>query len=347
MTAKNFRIKNGLDIGDVANVITVTGGTATFTGTVASEGSQLGNVTVGASTDNTVTTVSGDLIVDSFTGIVSVPDQLSVTNALNVNTIGVLDSTAIDINSDVRVSGSLSAGGISITNGGIISDSTGMTFNGARLQEVGTPVEPTDASTKGYVDDNTVQYINDLLNVDAQSADIQDGDILVAPVTDSSTAFGFTLASQITAGMRVPAGTTAQRPAIYEGMLRLNSETNKYEGSIDGNTVQEFLVSEIISNTDVDSAVEQVDSFSATIYRAAKYFYTIENSGAGEYQAGEIIVTHDGTTAYHSEYAKIHTGNNDLITFTTGLSGGSVILYGSAQTPNSVFKAKRISMEVA
>ena len=127
----------------------------------------------------------------------------------------------------------------------------------------------------------------------------------------------------------------------------MNSETNKYEGSIDGNTVQEFLVSEIISNSQVDSAAEQVDSFNATTYRAAKYFYTIENSGAGEYQAGEIIVTHDGTTAYHSEYAKIHTGNNDLITFTTGLSGGSVILYGSAQTPNSVFKAKRISMEVA
>jgi hypothetical protein len=115
MTAKNFRIKNGLDIGDVANVIQLVDGVPTFTGTVASEGSQLGNVTVGASTDNTITTVSGDLIVDSFTGIVSVPDQLSVTNALNVNTIGVLDSTAIDINSDVRVNGSLSAGGISIT----------------------------------------------------------------------------------------------------------------------------------------------------------------------------------------------------------------------------------------
>jgi hypothetical protein len=147
--------------------------------------------------------------------------------------------------------------------------------------------------------------------------------------------------------MRVPAGTTAQRPVVYEGLLRLNSETNKYEGSIDGNTIQEFLVSEIILNSQVDSAVEQVDSFSASVYRAAKYFYTIENSGAGEYQAGEIIVTHDGSSAYHSEYSKVHTGNNDLITFTSGLSGGSVILYGAAQTPGSVFKAKRISMEVA
>jgi hypothetical protein len=270
-----------------------------------------------------------------------------VTTILQVNTIGQLDSTGIDINTDVRVSGDFSAAGVTISNGGIVADSTGLTFNGARLQEIGTPTEPTDGATKGYVDDNTVQYINDLLNVDAQTGDIQDGDILVAPVTDSSTAFGFALASQTNAGMRVPAGTTAQRPVVYEGLLRLNSETNKYEGSIDGNTIQEFLVSEIILNSQVDSAVEQVDSFSASVYRAAKYFYTIENSGAGEYQAGEIIVTHDGSSAYHSEYSKVHTGNNDLITFTSGLSGGSVILYGAAQTPGSVFKAKRISMEVA
>lgn len=348
MTAKNFRVKNGLDVGTVQNVITLVGGVPTFSGTVESAGSTTGNITIGLESDNTITTTTGDLILDAISGSIQIASDCDVVGVLKSNVIESYDSTGIDINNNIYVLGSVSAGGVLIENSTIsATDSTNLSFNGQRLTDVGVPVELADAATKSYVDDNQTRFMDDLDNVDAASADIQDGDILAAPLTDSSTNVGFSLTSQQTAGIRLPKGTTAQRPIIYEGVLRLNSETNKYEGSIDGNTWQEFLVSEIISNTDVDSASEQVDSFSATTYRAAKYFYTIENSGSGEYQSGEILVTHDGTTAYHTEYAKVITGNNDLITFTTGLSGGSVILFGSAQAPNSTFKAKRISMEVA
>jgi len=97
-----------------------------------------------------------------------------------------------------------------------------------------------------------------------------------------------------------------------------------------------------VSNTDVDSAVEQIDAWSATTYQSAMYNYSIANSDATEYQTGTLHVVHDGTTAYFSEYGKVITGNNDLITFSVGLSGGSVLLYGSAQTPNSNFTSKRL-----
>lgn len=402
MTAKNFRIKNGLDIGDVTDVITVTGGVATFVGTVSSEGSALGNIQVGVTDDNTIDTTSGNLTINSTGGTVTIDDDVSISGSLSfsgtpialtigddasnagsvaikggtlefkssdnitmsvgdnsvaailnstiqVNEIQALDSTSIRFESDVEMTFGARIGGIFIEGTALTPlDSTHISLRDTRLGDVAAPVSNQDAANKQYVDESVPQFINDLDNIDAPEDNILDGDILVAGFTDSSTMTGFTLASQTNAGMRVPTGTTVQRPdVVYEGIFRLNSETNKYEGSIDGNTYQEFLVSELISNTDVDSATEQVDSWSATTYRAAKYFYTIENSGSGEYQAGEIIVTHDGTTAYHSEYAKVITGNNDLITFTVGLSAGSVLLYGSAQAPNSVFKAKRISMEVA
>jgi len=272
-----------------------------------------------------------------------------LNSTIQVNEIQALDSTSIRFESDVEMTLGARIGGILIYNSQLTAlDSTSIGFNSSVLSDVADPASPQDVATKNYVDSQTVTFINDLDNVDAPEANITDGDILVAGFTDSSTMTGFTLSSQINAGMKVPTGTTVQRPdVVYEGIFRLNSETNKYEGSVDGLTYQEFLVSEIILNSDVDSATEQVDSWSATTYRAAKYMYTIENTASGEYQAGEILVTHNGTTAYHTEYAKVVTGNNDLITFTTGLSGGSVLLYGSAQAPNSVFKAKRISMEVA
>lgn len=348
MTAKNFRVKHGLDVGDVQNVITIVGDTPTFTGTVASAGSTQGNITIGIETDNTITTTTGTLTIDSADGEVYIQQNLNVVSGtLLANTITTYDSTAIDINTDLNVNGNLGAGGIQISDGVISADSSGISFSGLRLQDVLNPVEVGDAANKGYVDDIVPTFLNDLTNVDADATYIQDGDLLAAPLTDSSTNIGFSLTSQQSAGIRIPSGTTAQRPVVYEGVFRLNSETNKYEGSIDGTNFQEFLVSEIILNSDVDSAIEQVDSFVATTYRAVEYMYTVENSGTGEYQTGKIMVVHDGTTAYHSEYGKVITGNNDLVTFTTGLSSGSVLLYASAQTPNSVFKAKRISMEVA
>jgi len=46
------------------------------------------------------------------------------------------------------------------------------------------------------------------------------------------------------------------------------------------------------------------------------------------------------------EFGMLRTGNNDLITFSVDVSGGNVRLRGSAQTPNSKFKAKRIPLEV-
>ena len=351
MTAKNFRVKHGLDVGDVQNVITTTGGVATFFGTVQSEGATTGNITTGLVDDQTITTNSGDLVLDSFSGQIDITSaDLNIgTGVLQVNTISSNDSTAINIQADVEfVNANIRIGGMLISRDGFDNiDSTNISFNGSRLSNVEVPTNTNDVATKGYVDDNQTRLINDLTNVDADTSNMQDGDILVVPLTDSSTNLGFSLSSQLTAGIRIPSGTTAQRPVIYEGMFRLNSETNNYEGSINGSSVQEFLVSEIILNSDVDSAVEQVDGFPSATYRSAEYMYTVENSDTGEYQTGKIMVVHDGTNAYHSEYGKVITGSNDLVTFTSGLSGGSVLLFASAQAPNSVFKAKRISMEVA
>ena len=102
-----------------------------------------------------------------------------------------------------------------------------------------------------------------------------------------------------------------------------------------------------VANSDVDSAVENIDSWSVDTYRAAKYVYAIENAGKTEYQAGEIIVTHNDTASFLTEYAVVNTGNSTLMTFTTDISGGNVRLRGSAQEPNSSIKLQRIFIGVA
>lgn len=292
------------------------------------------------------TITSNDSSAITFSAGIQVNASIDASS-LSVDEIRNRDSSSVRFETDVEFTGDVRAGGIQFSNSKIQPiDSTSIDVDNNKITNLATPTESNDAATKQYVDDSvvTLTSINSISDVDAPSANIQDGDILVSPLTDSSTNGGFSLASQTNAGLRIPSGTTAQRPTAYVGNLRVNTTLGTLETSIDGSSFEEVITTKIIENTDVDSATEQLDSFSATTFRTAKYIYQITNSGAGEYQSGELLVTHNGSSAIFTEYAKLLTGNNDLITFTVGLSSGTVQLFGSAGTPNSSIKLKRITI---
>jgi hypothetical protein len=89
-----------------------------------------------------------------------------------------------------------------------------------------------------------------------------------------------------------------------------------------------------IINTDVDSAIENLDTWSASTYRGAKYFISVNAEGITELGNLEAVVVHDGSDAYITIYNEINTGNNSLITLTADISGGLVRLRGTGNTPN-------------
>jgi hypothetical protein len=89
-----------------------------------------------------------------------------------------------------------------------------------------------------------------------------------------------------------------------------------------------------IINTDVDSAIEDLDTWSASTYRGAKYFISVNAEGITELSNLEAVVVHDGSDAYITIYNEINTGNNSLITLTADVSAGSVRLRGTGNTPN-------------
>jgi hypothetical protein len=150
-------------------------------------------------------------------------------------------------------------------------------------------------------------------------------------------------------------GTTSQNNSFTGAAGEITINTTKktavvHDGSSAGGST---LISEndegywsAVANTDIDSAIENVDSWSASTYRSAKYVYQVSNTDKTEYQSGEILVLHDGTTAYLTEYAKMATGNNDLVTFTVDINSGNVRLRAQAQAPNSALKARRLLQTV-
>jgi len=150
-------------------------------------------------------------------------------------------------------------------------------------------------------------------------------------------------------------GTTSQNNSFTGAAGEITINTTKktavvHDGSSAGGST---LISEndegywsAVANTDIDSAIENIDSWSASTYRSAKYVYQVSNTDKTEYQSGEILIVHDGTTAYLTEYAKMATGNNDLVTFTVDINSGNVRLRAQAQAPNSALKARRLLQTV-
>ena len=90
-------------------------------------------------------------------------------------------------------------------------------------------------------------------------------------------------------------GTTSQNNSFTGAAGEITINTTKktavvHDGSSAGGST---LISENdegywteVTNTDVDSAIENIDTWSTTTYRSAKYVYQISNSDKTEYQSG-------------------------------------------------------------
>lgn len=73
------------------------------------------------------------------------------------------------------------------------------------------------------------------------------------------------------------------------------------------------------------NTVTTVDSFDKTVYRTAKYL--IQVTQGSKYTTSEVLLAHDGTTSYMSEYAVIELGASRIpLTISTSISSGNVLL---------------------
>jgi hypothetical protein len=107
------------------------------------------------------------------------------------------------------------------------------------------------------------------------------------------------------------------------------------------NTYTNNLISvNIIADADevaVGTSNAVIDTFDATVYRSAKYVLSVSNSSLGEYETTEVLVIHNGTTAYKNQYGTIYTGTSSLGTVSVLYTSGTVELsYQGANTGNQV-----------
>jgi hypothetical protein len=113
----------------------------------------------------------------------------------------------------------------------------------------------------------------------------------------------------------------------------LVSQTDANTITINGIGSTEFEVTAI-----TDGSAEVVNSFAKATYRSAEYTYTATvTTGTSHYVTGKIMIIHDGTSAYNTQYAILSTNpNDDLVDFTADVSGSNVRLLAQATTGNVV-----------
>jgi hypothetical protein len=82
-----------------------------------------------------------------------------------------------------------------------------------------------------------------------------------------------------------------------------------------------------------DAGASVIDSWSASSYRGAKYFLSLNDSTNNKLQNIEALVVHDGTNVYITPYGDVQTySGTALTTLSADISGGNVRLKGlSAQ----------------
>ena len=95
-----------------------------------------------------------------------------------------------------------------------------------------------------------------------------------------------------------------------------------------------FTQQQTLLVADLDSAAANLDTFAVADFRGAKYFISINNTTTDEISSTEVMVVHDDTNAFITEYNTVITNaeSTPLATFTADIDSGNVRLRGANGT---------------
>lgn len=100
------------------------------------------------------------------------------------------------------------------------------------------------------------------------------------------------------------------------------------------------------TNSAVSSGNILIDSFNGNSYRGGKYVVSIKDVLGSTYQLTEILLMHDGTTAYTTEYATLRSSGTNLAVFSANLSGTTVRLWSNSQVTQTTYTVSKSLVSV-
>lgn len=92
-----------------------------------------------------------------------------------------------------------------------------------------------------------------------------------------------------------------------------------------------------VSNSEISHSgnnIVGIDSIPMAAYNAAEYLLSVKDNNANNYYTSKVLLTHDTSTAYVTEYASFIT-NNSIGVFTGGANLTHAILYFTGTQPSA------------
>lgn len=305
-TAGQALTTNGSGVLDFTTIIGTT--EASIISAVGADGANGAVLMTNGAGDLTFTTLTAAKISD-FTA--NTRAQISVSGDLAYNSsTGVISFTndAGDIESVTAGTG-LTGGG---TSGAVTLDlaSTAVTAGSyGSSSSVGTFT--VDAQGRLTAAGNssisiTASQVSDFAEAaqDAVEGAITAGTGVTKAYNDGANTISLSIGQDVATNAAVTFGS------IATGAITLDSGTGELNTSTQAVTV---------------NTVTTVDSFDKTVYRTAKYL--VQVSQGSKYTTSEVLLAHDGTTSYLSEYAVIELGGTVIpLTVSTSISASNVLL---------------------
>ena len=124
----------------------------------------------------------------------------------------------------------------------------------------------------------------------------------------------------------------------YDGKLFLKKNVSGSESVVEIGGPSYVTGRVALSTT---SSNQIVDSFAYADVRTVKYY--IEAATSSAYHATEILLTHDGSTCYITEYATIYSGSS-LASFNANISGSNARLLVTPVNANTTITFTRIDV---
>jgi len=249
------------------------------------------------------------------------------TGSIGINT--TTPNSNLDVRGGVGVTGasnfnsSLSVGSL-ISNGAI----SGTAFTVTSLQSSGT------ATVNALVSNVYGQFgQNVTVNSTNASTNTATGALVVGG--------GIGLGGDVNAGGNIAVAGHANvsaltsRGTVTVEKLNSNSTVSGNTWVLDGN-----------SYTSSSTFQQVVDSWPATEYRTAHYFIQITDQTNSTYQSGQVMLIHDGTDVYITEYNYIYTSGS-LGEFDADIVGGVVeLIFTPANSGTMVIKTVRTTIDL-
>ena len=192
----------------------------------------------------------------------------------------------------------------------------------------------TGAASGDFLKYNGSAWVNDAINLGTDTVGDYVGTITAGTgVTSTAATSGEGTTHTLSIGQDVATTASVTFGNVATGAITLDSGTGELNTStqlVDVNTIT------------------TVDSFAKATFRSAKYL--VQVTQGTKYTTSEVLLAHDGTDSYMSEYAVIELGASRIpMTVSTSISGSNVLLrvtITDAASTNATVKVARTLIAV-